>query len=173
MGEDWAPALFNKTAGKSGETPPHQDNGYFCLCSPSCVTIWLALDPVTRETGCLRYTPRSHLPGLESGECLPHEASYNLGFSQRLTAEGWESLGATEEVAIDDLLPGDCIVHHSQTVHRADENTAPVASGLRRRALGMVYLGASARVDEKRYGKHLQSMRDQGVIPGLRDKPKL
>ena len=42
-----APSVFNKTAGKSGETPPHQDNFYFCLQPPSCLTIWLALDPIS------------------------------------------------------------------------------------------------------------------------------
>ena len=167
-GAHWAPSMFNKTAGKSGETPPHQDNGYFCLQPPSCVTVWVALDPVTRATGCLRYTPQSHLAGLESGDCLPHEASYNLGFSQRLTQESWDSL-TTEEAVIDDLMPGDCVVHHSQTVHRAEENTSPIASGLRRRALGVVYLGTSAKVNAAKYAHHLQSMKDQGVIPGLKD----
>jgi ectoine hydroxylase-related dioxygenase (phytanoyl-CoA dioxygenase family) len=161
-----APSLFNKTAGKSAETPPHQDNHYFCLVPPQCLTVWLALDPVTAETGCLRYTPRSHLPGLAAGECLPHEPSYNLGFSQQLTVEGRRltaAAGAAEAV-LDDLRPGDAVVHHCQTVHRAEENTAPVGSGLRRRAMGIVYVGASARVDEVRHKAHLQSILDQGVI---------
>ena len=60
---DGSLALFNKTAGKSGETPPHQDNHYFCLDPPNCITIWVALDPVTQETGALRYLPYSHLEG--------------------------------------------------------------------------------------------------------------
>lgn len=77
-------ALFNKTAGKSAETPPHQDNHYFCLSPPNCLTIWVALDPITRETGCLRYLPLSH----KEGKCRPHTASYNLGFSQKLVEYG-------------------------------------------------------------------------------------
>lgn len=141
------------------------------------MTLWVALDPVTRETGCLRYTPQSHLAGIKSGDCLPHEASFNLGFSQHLTPAGWESLSTepgTEEAVIDDLMPGDCVVHHCQTVHRAEENTASVDSGLRRRALGIVYLGGSAKVDVAKYEHHLQSMKDQGVIPGLsREDAKL
>jgi hypothetical protein len=75
-------ALFNKTAGKSGETPPHQDNHYFCLDPPSCMTIWVTLDAITPETGALRYLPYSHL----EGPCRPHTASFNLGFSQKLVA---------------------------------------------------------------------------------------
>ena len=60
------------------------------------------------STGCLRYTPYSHLPGLENGECLPHEDSFNLGFSQQLTAEGRRLAAEVgPEVVLDDLQPGD------------------------------------------------------------------
>ena len=62
--------LSNKTAGKSGETSPHQDNHYVCMSPPNCMTIWVALDPVTRETGALRHLPGSYLEDLRPG--APH-----------------------------------------------------------------------------------------------------
>ena len=167
-------ALFNKTAGKSGETPPHQDNHYFCLSPPNCLTIWVALDAVTRETGALRYLPRSHLEGV----CRPHTASFNLGFSQTLV-EYSDADRAAEEV-VDWLQPGDAVVHHCQIIHRADENTADVASGLQRRAFGVVYRGESCEVDVVALASHVQSLVDQGLPGGgqlrealARDKPRL
>ena len=52
-------------------------------------------------------------------------------FSQQLTVEGRRlaaAAGAAEAV-LDDLQPGDAVVHHCQTVHRAEENTAPARAG--------------------------------------------
>ena len=37
--------LVNKLAGKSLETPPHQDNHYLKLHPPNCLTIWHAPPP--------------------------------------------------------------------------------------------------------------------------------
>ena len=42
--------------GVDHPTPPHQDNYYFNL-KPLNVVIWLALDDVDDENGCLRYSP--------------------------------------------------------------------------------------------------------------------
>ena len=93
-------ALFNKTAGKSGETPPHQDNHYFCLDPPSCMTIWVALDAVVPRTGALRYLPGSHL----EGRCRPHTPSFNLGFSQKLVK--YSAADRAAEVVVDQLQVG-------------------------------------------------------------------
>lgn len=152
-------ALFNKTAGKSGETPPHQDNFYFCLDPPSCLTIWVALDAITPDGGALRYLPNSHL----EGPCRPHTASFNLGFSQRLVE--YSEADRSREVVLNDLQPGDAVVHHCQVVHRAEENTAPLASGQMRRAFGVVFRGVSAKVDEVAHAAHIQSIKEQG-LPG-------
>ena len=46
------------------------------------------------------------------------------------------------------ICAGDAVVHHCQTIHRADSNTADVSSGLLRRTLGAVYRGVSCRVDQ-------------------------
>ena len=53
-----------------------------------------------------------------------------------------------KEVVLDSLQPGDAVVHHCQIVHRAEENTADISSGLMRRAFGVVFKGVSARIDE-------------------------
>ena len=55
-----SPEWFNKPPGLDHPTPPHQDNYYFNLKPPNVVTIWLALDIVDDENGCLRYVTDSH-----------------------------------------------------------------------------------------------------------------
>ena len=55
------PEWFNKPPGTEHPTPPHQDNYYFCLRPCNVLTMWLALDDVDAENGCLRYVRGSHL----------------------------------------------------------------------------------------------------------------
>jgi phytanoyl-CoA hydroxylase len=173
LGEPIAPvggdklSLFNKTAGKSGETPAHQDNHYFCLDPPNCLTIWVTLDVVTRLTGALRYIPYSH----KEGVCRPHTASYNLGFSQKLVE--YSDSDRASEVVVDQLQPGDAVVHHCQTIHRADQNNASVSSGLQRRAFGVVFRGQSCIVDDVALAEHVQSIVDQGLPGGGAEREKL
>ena len=67
---------FNKPAGIGKATPPHQDGYYFMLKPCEAVTMWLALDEVDEENGCLRYVPGSHLRGIRD-----HNPTKILGFS--------------------------------------------------------------------------------------------
>ena len=108
------PEWFNKPPGMVHPTPPHQDNYYFNLKPPNTVSIWLALDPVDEENGCLRYLPGSHLRGLR-----PHGVTSVLGFSQGITDYGPED--EKLETAIQ-LQPGDAAAHHCEVIHRADPN---------------------------------------------------
>src|SRR5258708_5605146 len=73
---DW----FDKPPGAKHPTPPHQDNYYFNLVPDRAVTMWMALDPVDGENGCVRYLPGSHRTGLRE-----HDASNVLAFSQGIT----------------------------------------------------------------------------------------
>ena len=51
---------FNKPAGVGQPTPAHQDGYYFMLSPCEAVTMWLALDEVDEENGCVRYVIGSH-----------------------------------------------------------------------------------------------------------------
>ena len=121
--------------GASRATPPHQDGFYFHLEPCIATTLWLALDDVDAENGCLRYVRGSHRRGVR-----PHQRTGTLGFSQ-----GVSDFGTAHDVANEvacSVHAGDLIAHHALTIHRADENRAP---GRPRRALGLVYYGSSAR----------------------------
>lgn len=130
---------FNKPAHIGAPTPPHQDGYYFMIEPCEAVTMWLALEDVDEENGCVRYIPGSHKHGMR-----PHGRTKTLGFSQEIT-----DYGSPEEMAIEIPFPakaGDLLVHHALTVHRADGNQSETRS---RKALGFIYYAASAKEDLK------------------------
>ena len=149
---------FNKPPRIGKATPPHQDGYYFMLDPPLAVTMWLALDEVDVSNGCVRYVPGSHKKPVRE-----HAKTETLGFSQGIIDYPTE---------VDEKLetpiaahPGDLLVHHAMTIHRADPNTHPTRS---RRALGFIYYRRDAREDREAheaYQKKLkQEMKDKGAI---------
>ncbi len=127
---------FNKPPGAGQPTPAHQDGYYFKLEPCTALTMWLALDVVDEENGCMRYVRGSHRRGMR-----PHGRTKTLGFSQ-----GIIDFPRDEDLADEQPIsaqPGDVIVHHAVTIHRADANR----SNRSRRALGLTYYAASARED--------------------------
>ncbi|MFO0867763.1 MAG: phytanoyl-CoA dioxygenase family protein [Pirellulales bacterium] len=152
------PEWFNKPPGTNHVTPPHQDNYYFCLTPPHVVTIWLALDPVDTENGCLRYVAGSHRRGYRV-----HARSRILGFSQGITDYSPEDF--TREVAVR-LQPGDAVAHHGMTIHRADAN---LSTQRQRRSFALVFRGVSCVRDEAAFARYQAAAREQHRELGLRD----
>jgi phytanoyl-CoA hydroxylase len=150
------PEWFNKPPGTNHVTPPHQDNYYFCLTPPSVLTIWLALDDVDAENGCLRYVAGSHKHGFRT-----HAKSKILGFSQGIidyTADDF-----VREVAVT-LRAGDAVVHHGMTIHRADANMSATRN---RRSFAMVFKGVSCQRDTTAYERYMAAAREQHHELGL------
>ena len=130
-------AYFNKPAEIGEATPPHQDGYYFHLDPCEALTLWLALDEVDEENGCVRYVKGSQQNGMR-----PHSRTNVLGFSQGITDFGAE-MDQRNEVPVR-LSPGDIIVHNALTIHR----TEPNESARSRRAMGFVYFSSRAKVDQ-------------------------
>lgn len=145
-----SPEWFNKPAGVDHPTPPHQDNYYFNLKPFNVLTIWLALDPVDEENGCLRYVGGSHTEGFR-----PHSRSNVLGFSQGIT--DYSAADTARETLIR-LQPGDAAIHHGMTIHRADPNKSPTRN---RRSFAMVFKGVSCRRDEASYARYMAALKTQ------------
>lgn len=137
---------FNKPARVGGVTPPHQDGFYFMLEPNAAVTLWLALDDMDEDNGCIRYLPGSH-----RGAMRPHQRSNVIGFSQGIADYGDADRAREEAIR---ARPGDLLAHHSMTVHRADANP----SDRRRAALGFVYYAAAAKVDTERAERYRQEL---------------
>lgn len=151
-----SPEWFNKPPGVEHPTPPHQDNYYFNLVPPNVVTLWLALDPVDDENGCLRYVTGSHRRGIR-----PHNATKVLGFSQGIT--DYDDDDRAQEAVIH-LAPGDLVAHHGETIHRAEPNRS---TDRHRRAFAMVFRGVSCRRDEDRYRQYEDALKSQHTTMGL------
>ena len=152
-GAEW----FNKPPHTEHPTPPHQDNYYFCLTPPQVLTMWLALDPVDEENGCLRYLKGSHLLGLR-----PHHRTKTLGFSQGIS--NYSDVDRAQEIAIP-ANPGDVLIHHGNTIHRADANRS---STRHRRSFGMVFQAVSCIRDEAAFQRYSQSSKVQHQELGLK-----
>ncbi|MEO2030959.1 MAG: phytanoyl-CoA dioxygenase family protein [Planctomycetaceae bacterium] len=149
---------FNKPPGVGQPTPPHQDGYYFMLDPCAAVTMWLALDEVDEENGCVRYVRGSHGRGLRA-----HARTQTLGFSQGIVDYPTDADRALECAC--PARPGDLLVHDALTIHRADGNRSATRS---RRALGFIYYSERAREDSEahaRYQRKLAAeMQAQGKI---------
>jgi phytanoyl-CoA hydroxylase len=137
---------FNKPPRIGKFTPPHQDGYYFMLDPNEAVTMWLALDPVDEGNGCVRYIPGSHRKGLR-----PHGRTEVLGFSQGIT--DYTDADRAAEVPMV-AGPGDLLVHHAVTVHRADGNP----SERNRRSIGLIYYASRAQQDKKRLAEYQKGL---------------
>lgn len=148
---------FNKPPGIGQPTPPHQDGYYFMLEPNEALTMWLALDDVDEENGCVRYVRGSHLQGLR-----PHGRTKTLGFSQGLLDFGTDQ-DKQSEVAFP-ASPGDLLVHHALTIHRADGNTSSHRS---RQAVGFIYYSTAAKESEEKQkycAELVQQLKAEGKV---------
>ena len=129
--------FFNKPAKIGKATPPHQDGYYFMLNPISAVTFWISLEEVNKDNGWVSYVKGSHLNGVRT-----HGKSGTIGFSQEIVDFGTPS--DLENEAFIATNPGDVLIHHALTIHRAAPNTSINRS---RKALGLIYFGESAKED--------------------------
>jgi len=124
---------FNKPAKTGSGVPPHQDNAYFCSKPADVLTVWIAIDPVTKANGPVTYMKGSHKLGN-----LEHKPSGVAGNSMGLATlpdkkdyPEWEGI----------LEPGDALIHHCEAIHYSSPNTTDFP----RRGLLMVFRGAHAK----------------------------
>ena len=137
VGDDvilWGCHVFCKPAGQGFETPWHQDGHYWPIRPLANCTVWVALEESSRENGCLRVIPRSHI-----GETLHphlHEDRDDLTLNQRMAAGSFD-----EGEAVDlELEPGQMSMHDVYMIHGAKANT----SDRRRTGVALRYMPASS-----------------------------
>lgn len=139
---------FNKPPKIGKPTPPHQDGYYFMLDPQQAVTMWIALEKVDEENGCVKYVKGSHLKGMRT-----HGRTTTLGFSQQIVDFGTPE-DMKDEVAFP-AKPGDLLVHHSLTIHRAGANTTADRT---RKAMGLIYWGVSAKEDKEAKERYMKQL---------------
>lgn len=110
-----------KEPGTSTPTLWHHDQTYWPVAGHQVCTVWLALDPVTKESGAVEYVCGSHLWGKRFKavsfkdqdlykEDLPPVPDIDAE-RERYTMRQFE------------LAPGDCTIHHGLTLHGAPGNS--------------------------------------------------
>lgn len=104
----WDQAV-SKPPGATSDVPWHQDNGYTPVEPEEYVTCTVALDPMTRDNGCLWIQPGSHRRGTQPHR--PTDYFFQIGYDGDATGEPCE------------LAAGDVLVFSSLTMHRTGPNT--------------------------------------------------
>lgn len=149
--------LINKPPNVDGRHPLHQDLLYF-LFRPAdrIVATWTALEPTTRENGCLVVVPGSHTGGelLEHGN--PAWEHVNLAYfgAKRVS-------GDTPRLHLE-MAPGDTAVFHPLLLHGSGRNRS---SGFRR-AISAHYASAACTFIEG--GENMAAMRYYDLVRGRR-----
>jgi len=99
------------TPGKVGfETPPHQD-AYSHHAGPTMAGIWVALHPITAAMGRVKVLPGSHRGGVR--RVLPAAGVGGVQCEIYPDETCWH---------VSDSDPGDVLIFHSATVHKAEPN---------------------------------------------------
>ncbi len=135
----WSSALFCKSPRRGKATPWHQDAQYWPIRPLETTTLWIAIDPATRENGCLQVVPGSH----KSRKIFPHSVndSDQLVLNQEIDAKIQSNLNPKALV----MTRGTFSFHDAYMVHGAEPNH----SGKRRAGLTFRYMPALSHFDRE------------------------
>lgn len=111
-------SVFVKPAKTGSATPWHQDNGLWRDGETEPFNWWMALDPATRENGCLQFVPGTH-----KGEIVQH-VLYEDSIHGELPRDLVEQTLADQDVQHIELEPGDLVAWHSSLWHYSPPNTS-------------------------------------------------
>jgi ectoine hydroxylase-related dioxygenase (phytanoyl-CoA dioxygenase family) len=135
-------------------TPWHEDsafwNGRFDRFE-NIVTVWLALDPSTRENGCMRVLPGTHVNGFSRYEQVDRG---DHTFDRQI-------VDVDDSNAVDfELRPGELSLHDARIVHGAEPNRSP----MRRCGYTMRYFPTSLKLQpDKNKGWKIWLVRGRDV----------
>lgn len=142
--------------GGGGQFHFHQDNNYTRFEGPG-INLWIALEHMSRDNGCLMVVPRSHLQGtLASENAGEHDNHRKVTFTP------------DDFVAIR-MGPGDCLAFTRDTVH----GSGPNRSGAVRVAYAVQYFRDDADFIDRVTGQRRSLLRDSpyrhriGPVPSI------
>jgi len=115
----WHDQVFYKPAKHGGVVAWHQDFSYWTRTTPmQHLTVWVGLDDVTEENGCLQYIPGSHQWGLLNKPVLTGEME---GLKAFLNEEQTRRLDNPTPI---EMKKGHATFHHPLLVHGSFENNS-------------------------------------------------
>lgn len=135
----WSSHFISKPPRTGKKTPWHEDSAYWegrFDRYDEIVTVWLAIDPSTRDNGCMRVIPGSHHGGGFS-EYEEMEIPTDRIFTREIP-----DVDENEAVYFE-LEPNQCSLHDSRIIHGARANT----SDLRRTGYTMRYFSQHQKLN--------------------------
>ena len=112
----WGTSVFLKPPRSPGFVSWHQDLTYWGLSDQQEISAWIALGPVNRDNGCMRFIPGSHKLGQK-----PHRDVSDA--SNILTRGQHADVEIDESQAVDvELAPGQASLHHGHLLHCSGPN---------------------------------------------------
>ncbi|MDA1267066.1 MAG: phytanoyl-CoA dioxygenase family protein [Planctomycetota bacterium] len=109
--------MILKDPSEGGAWAWHQDYGYWYengLLAPDLCSVFMALDPATRQNGCLQVVPRSHHLGRIAHVLTGEQAGADRARVEEVLAR----FPAAHAV----MAPGDALFFHPNLLHRSDQN---------------------------------------------------
>jgi chlorinating enzyme len=146
-------ALFSshficKPKGDGKRVPWHEDSNYWkgMLTPMEVCTVWLAIDPSTRENGCMKVIPHTHNTGRHGfSDYSPVDGTKNV-FGNEIVKNQRD---VSKAVAIE-LQPNQASLHDGRIIHGSDPNT----SSLRRCGYTMRYFSTRTRFHHEDHPYH-------------------
>jgi len=111
--------LKPKKTGK--DAPFHQDNFYWNVINGKAVNVWISCSKVDQKNGGLIY-----LSGSQKLGTIKHELSFKAGSSQKIPDNIFLKLKKIFKYNSPSLSPGDCIIHHCETIHGSKKNISKI-----------------------------------------------
>lgn len=128
-----------KEPGTTVETPWHHDQPYYCMAGSKTVSLWIALDPVARETS-VEYVGGSHRWGRTFRPMRFNGADLFTGDRSERVPDISARRGDFDLVGWE-MEPGDAVAFSFLTLHGAPGN---VSETMRRRAFTARFVGDDA-----------------------------
>lgn len=147
--------FFCKPARDGKRVPWHQDAYYWretIRPASEAITLWLAIDPSTRQSGCMWVIPGSHRMASRRYRDLADAKSV---FDEELDPA---SVDVRQAVPVE-LRPGQCSIHAATLVHGSEPNV----SAQRRCGFTMRYISTAVRFNHEQLGHKHQIYLARGV----------
>jgi hypothetical protein len=111
--------MIMKDAKVGGAWTWHQDYGYWYqngVLFPDLTSVFIAVDPATKENGCMQVIPQSHKLGRIEHVLKGEQAGADM---ERVS----EVLKRLPLIYVE-MEPGDALFFHANLLHRSDQNTS-------------------------------------------------
>ena len=111
----WNTSFFIKEARDPGFVSWHQDATYWGLSSPDVMTVWLALSPANRVSGCMKFIPGTHKSQVQHADTFDKNNLLTRG--QEIAVEVNEG-----DAVLAELEPGQASMHDVLLFHGSEPN---------------------------------------------------